>query len=819
MTTELKRFTDAYASMTVAVYEPLIVRWVSGTRLWTLADAAAKGALTKGSKHARGQVASNIPTRSAKLPTDPTVLLEKAGISSEHLAEVADVHLLLDAIKDREGLAYLEALSSADSLNVVLRSSLKPPLNGVEPAIVPVSVGNGSYDVRLGFDVKTVRESIRNDLSTRIADLGRAGALNKLPASGLRDMLLDVVGKHLAAVGATPGPDFLAVEGDIFEMLSPIGIAHFYRQLYFNKGEGVGPIEQAFTIAPAETLEVVYESVRRQTHEEFVEIGSESVSETAVEERNLSEVSDKVSSMIQRDSSAAMSANVTGTVSGGVGVWSASATAGFSASANLATSSQRSNEVVNRNLKETTRRAAERITKSVKLSTRDVLDVTTTNVTRRVISNTTMAPLSYGLRRVFNRVNVKVQSLGPRLVWQLYVRNPGDGLARSRFVHFMDSTSVADPVAPPATKPRPEGGADTGTTSAALQWEPIRKTYFVTVVVRVGSDRKVTAVSIDGITDLEGGGKEDYNPAPRNDVQWGGMWDSATNTFTVNIGIIEGDAASVQISYSYVYEPGPTVIAAWEAERAAAQAAFAAATAEARAKALREQFERDKELITERSKIRPRPANDLRREERFEVLNRMVSHLFARSQNAPEPSPLDIELFHRYFDIEAMFLYAHPSWWKPRYSPIRTGLRRAHYEITPDSDPAPMGSSLAWALQLDGDTRRNEFLNSPWVRVCLPLRPGREREAIAWLSKHVEGELGYDPGAEPLKGLLHDIEAVRTRETSLGINGPEYVTVSSTMGAPGVALTPENVYPVVNEFDVTLPSDGFVYDELVVKIP
>ena len=30
MSTELHRFTEAYATMTLAVYEPLIIRWVSG---------------------------------------------------------------------------------------------------------------------------------------------------------------------------------------------------------------------------------------------------------------------------------------------------------------------------------------------------------------------------------------------------------------------------------------------------------------------------------------------------------------------------------------------------------------------------------------------------------------------------------------------------------------------------------------------------------------------------------------------------------------------------------------------------------------------
>jgi hypothetical protein len=37
MTTKLTRFSDAYATMTVAFYQPLTIQWVSG---WTLAVAA-----------------------------------------------------------------------------------------------------------------------------------------------------------------------------------------------------------------------------------------------------------------------------------------------------------------------------------------------------------------------------------------------------------------------------------------------------------------------------------------------------------------------------------------------------------------------------------------------------------------------------------------------------------------------------------------------------------------------------------------------------------------------------------------------------------
>jgi hypothetical protein len=336
--------------------------------------------------------------------------------------------------------------------------------------------------------------------------------------------------------------------------------------------------------------------------------------------------------------------------------------------------------------------------------------------------------------------------------------------------------------------------------------------YFVTLVVTVSPDRMVTAVSIDSITDLEGGGKNDPAPAPRNSVQWGKHWDKATHTYTTNIAVLPGDALSLTITYSYTWSPAQSVVDEWEAQRAAK-------VAELTQEALNQQFEREKTLITERSKIRPRAANDLRQEERYEVMNRMISHLFARGDDPSEPVPLEIEYFHRYFDIDGMFVYVHPSWWQPRYSPTAVGFQRPAYEITAESEPAPLGSSLGWLIQLDGDSRRNAFLNSPWVRICLPIRPRRERDATEWLAKHVEGKFGYDPDRAPLSDLLTAIEQRRSDEDVLGLQGPEYVTVESTPGAPAEPLSPEGVYPIVDEFEATVPTDGFVYDELVIRVP
>src|SRR5581483_10540979 len=58
---------------------------------------------------------------------------------------------------------------------------------------------------------------------------------------------------------------------------------------------------------------------------------------------------------------------------------------------------------------------------------------------------------------------------------------------------------------------------------------------------------------------------------------------------------------------------------------------------------------------------------------------------------------------------------------------------------------AKLGSSLGWLLQLDGDNLRNAFLNAPWVKAVIPIRPGKELAALNWLMHaHVEGTDGID---------------------------------------------------------------------------
>jgi hypothetical protein len=119
---------------------------------------------------------------------------------------------------------------------------------------------------------------------------------------------------------------------------------------------------------------------------------------------------------------------------------------------------------------------------------------------------------------------------------------------------------------------------------------------------------------------------------------------------------------------------------------------------------------------------------------------------------------------------------------------------RDNYYITEKSDPAKLGSSLGWLIQLDGDDLRNAMLNSPWVKAVIPIRVGKERAAINWLRQaHVEGDDGLDaeysaapddppalhssPGhtvtvAEALEYLIDEIESFDENSRSPVVGNP-----------------------------------------------
>ena len=184
----------------------------------------------------------------------------------------------------------------------------------------------------------------------------------------------------------------------------------------------------------------------------------------------------------------------------------------------------------------------------------------------------------------------------------------------------------------------------------------------------------------------------------------------------------------------------------------------------------RSYLEAIRQRIKDVNQIRSRPTWDLREEERTIIYRKLIEKLMlgawkidrslATEHETQRIAHLRAEVIRTLFDVDALLYFVAPEWWKPRvYSQLSTtvnlgGLdsdlpaslkptqvaaedrvswtddprttRKGNYKITEDSNPARLGSSLGWLLQLDGDNLRNAFLNSPWVKAVLPIRPGRE---------------------------------------------------------------------------------------------
>ena len=293
MTTELKKFTEAYATMTVAAYEPLILKWVSLLGIRFVANAvvtrvpkaravAYDGKLPAAlalSKTTRTPVPRNVdftaepdqlavPFSVSGAPVDPSTAkrIEVPGFP-DAVAIGKDVYLHGFSVTDPNLLFSRDGGTNPAVLRE-FASRQAPFVQGL--TAIPLSVGNRLGRQDPDFEFTATRDHLQSNLveaaSAWVADADGTTLHDRLiEASKLDGVLVP----HL-------WPGAISIE----EALSPIGIAHYFRQLYFNKEEGVGPIEQAFTVAPLETLEVVYETVRKQIHEEVLEQGLESVSET-----------------------------------------------------------------------------------------------------------------------------------------------------------------------------------------------------------------------------------------------------------------------------------------------------------------------------------------------------------------------------------------------------------------------------------------------------------------------------------------------------------------------------------------------------------
>lgn len=259
-------------------------------------------------------------------------------------------------------------------------------------------------------------------------------------------------------------------------------------------------------------------------------------------------------------------------------------------------------------------------------------------------------------------------------------------------------------------------------------------------------------------------------------------------TFTLHLDSADFQGQnSVQVALTLHWTPADGANDAVVQKNKENTAAFRAREAAEYAKAF---AENTKERIKLMHQIKARPSDDLREEERIVVYRKLIQELLTAGISMPDDRSRHIvaELINSIFDVDKMLYFVAPEWWRPRLRNYRQQLEetpppprkllsdldsiadwvskhlfaiqgtttsdklspsvvswggaddphRDNYYITEDSEPARFGSSLGWLLQLDGDSMRNAFLNAPWVKAVIPIRPGKEEAAIGWL-KGVEG--------------------------------------------------------------------------------
>lgn len=295
--------------------------------------------------------------------------------------------------------------------------------------------------------------------------------------------------------------------------------------------------------------------------------------------------------------------------------------------------------------------------------------------------------------------------------------------------------------------------------------------------------------------------------------------------------------------------------------------------------------------VRERLKLvsgtRPRPSQDLRSEERQTIYGNLIHRL--KPYELFEDMYLGSELLRQIFDVDEMLYFVAPDYWRPRTVtpppppdpagppppppnpadpplpgkssvgryPVpdasvlqdRTVLSwyshtdkanaldrqgqatpewRVNYLVTEESQPAPLGSSLGWLIQVDGDARRNEFLNAAWAKAVLPVRPGREPDALKWLRQaDVEGEaalgLDYvkkqgDPDVYAGKkvGEVLDILAAQLRDSNIATANTLAAEELFENGFDPLAggFRPAAPYEVFDQWIEVLPTDQVVAVEV-----
>jgi hypothetical protein len=567
--------------------------------------------------------------------------------------------------------------------------------------------------------------------------------------------------------------------------LSPIGLVHLFRQYFFEFASFLGSPVQHVWLSPGGTVELIEVSTRKTTVEKVTETALEQIQKTDTSTTTQDELSDAVREENQQNTKLGVGA--TASVSGGTGpVFTAqgSTSLNFELDASL----KQAKEQTHKQTRQQTQSTSSQIKSNFKSTLRVVTETTDTSSKRYVLQNTTDKLVNYELRRKMRQIGVQLQDLGSQLCWQTYVDDPGKELGVAKLVHIAEPPDLSH-VQPPQLIPIPDAEVKATPVSLNIEW------FF--------EDRQFGFVPIGGVLQLvppQAGyifDRAEVVVTSGDHWAWGyqvdessqiddGQGGKETSVSSIVIGVTTAPGGletnehpKFTLQITPIWRPSKKLLQDVDAQNATK---LASVDAEKTRLAQEAYITAAQDRVKAASNVAPRPYSDLREEERIVVFRNLIRQLTMEvglDGEQPQVRHVVAELVQAMFDVDAMLYFVAPEWWVPRIrqykifnwtisekTPQNIGLdgtypdfdkkqtvswgganynRPDNYYITDDSTPARLGSSLGWVLQLDGDNSRNAFLNAPWVKAVIPVRPGKELDAVNWLQRNaVEGTDGLD---------------------------------------------------------------------------
>ncbi len=233
-------------------------------------------------------------------------------------------------------------------------------------------------------------------------------------------------------------------------------------------------------------------------------------------------------------------------------------------------------------------------------------------------------------------------------------------------------------------------------------------------------------------------------------------------------------------------------------------------------------YEEYKKAISEANKhagsFRRRSSAELRQEEK-----RLIYRYLFQQIMGSEPSQSKYvadEILRSLFDIDKIFFFVAPDWWLPRDRSIQATQLSAQSGNAPAEESA--GSNVigpGWLIQQNADNHRNALINSPWAKVVIPIRTGKEIAVLKWLQQdHIEGSDGLDDpyqGEDPeLKGKTIgqalDLLAEKVMDSTVKINTAGYALQETGFGSgPACTDTDDPIEPV-GQWIVSIPTNQVV---------